>query len=359
MEGKQEEKLNGVVFEIDSKLTLPKENHPLIKDLKSWLSKNYGSKDNTLVFSSEHKEAIGNLEPGQSVFMNALYCAYDKHYPLTLSPDTIWINITSCISKHIQSNSETLRDKFVKFSGKQKIVLEKNHYVLPIEKNPITETIKEFSSEIKKLIPNDIYSAIVCDFSTTNETCSIASQVVLMDSVEKFFSYSFMTKCGIPSIRLEGNINDWISMKKKLETFVGIGIDWWIELIQFILDQFIDCFNGRINQKFWKNIYKVDGLSGGPRMSGWFLLFYLNNDVERVEKLKTFNKTSFKFEALKNYNGFQSNEFSQSMSKVPVTWNFYGTEIKLSYSAGIGIISQDQKTGAIKPEPCWMIFQEK
>ena len=55
------------------------------------------------------------------VFVSAVNIAYAQHYPLVLSPDTIWMCVTQGLSQHINTNAEKLRNMFVEHEGKKEI----------------------------------------------------------------------------------------------------------------------------------------------------------------------------------------------------------------------------------------------
>ena len=62
-------------------------------------------------------------------------------------------------------------------------------------------------------------------------------KVMLMASLQKYFSYVFGTRCGIPGVEMTGKEEDWIRLAektKKLEALLmpimeDIGLDkWWV-----------------------------------------------------------------------------------------------------------------------------------
>ena len=73
------------------------------------------------------------------------------------------------------------------------------------------------------------------DFSTSSPDQVISCQVMLMASLQKYFSYGFGTLCGIPGVEMTGSEEDWIRLSektKKLETLLmpimdEIGLGKW------------------------------------------------------------------------------------------------------------------------------------
>ena len=56
------------------------------------------------------------------------------------------------------------------------------------------------------------------DFTTTTPHQLISSQVMLMSSLQKYFSYSFGTLCGIPGVEMKGTFEDWEKLAEKLQS---------------------------------------------------------------------------------------------------------------------------------------------
>ena len=54
-------------------------------------------------------------------FIDTLDYAYRDHYPLTLSPDDVWMTLAQSFALHVDQNAEKLRKMFVAHEGKVKI----------------------------------------------------------------------------------------------------------------------------------------------------------------------------------------------------------------------------------------------
>ena len=90
--------------------------------------------------------------------------------------------------------------------------------------------------------------------------------------------------CGIPEIRITGEKEDWMNLKSKANHIAELIPDFsfWIISLNEILQHFIDVYDDKIDNKFWNDIYKVKGGSGGPFISGWIIgLFpYLKDNIK-------------------------------------------------------------------------------
>ena len=122
-------------------------------------------------------------------FVSAVNLAYAQHYPLVLSPDTIWMCVTQGLSQHINTNAEKLRNMFVEHEGKKEISVRRDDFVKGSPDNPWPEVFDEFSEQIRKHVGDKTHALLTPEFSTTGPTEKAAAQVVLMDSFKKYFSF--------------------------------------------------------------------------------------------------------------------------------------------------------------------------
>jgi hypothetical protein len=216
-------------------------------------------------------------QPGFHSLIAAAHLAYQHHYPLVLSPDAVWLTIAQGLANHVNNNAEKLRSHFVPHQGKVDIQVQRNDFVKGSPENPWAEVWPQFSAEIKKVIGPDSHALIVSDFSTTRPMERAASEVVLMDCVQSYFSYEFDTLCGIPEVTLQGTVEDWEKIHQRVGRFEQFDLKWWTDDLLQITGEFVAAAKGRTNTIFWKAIYKQEDESGGPYTAGWLvrLLPYL------------------------------------------------------------------------------------
>lgn len=191
-------------------------------------------------------------------FINAVHLAYKNHLPLIITPDMIWYLVSNGVSTFINLNSEQMRNRFVSHDGKKKISVRRDDFTFGSSMNKWNETISEFSSKINELTNFDVQSLFESSFSTTSPESKIVSKIVLMDSMQKYFEFEFVTLCGIPEIRLLGNKRDWITVKNKITQLRMLinELDVWLINVDTILDHFIGAFEDSVDQTFWNQIYK-------------------------------------------------------------------------------------------------------
>lgn len=288
-------------------------------------------------------------------FVEAIHHSFASHRPLIISPDHIWLLITQGFAAHVDNNAEKLRDKFVKHKGKMIIKVRRDDFIKGNKDNPWEEVFPEFCKQIGKQIGEKNEELITAKFTTTSIIDQAAFEITLMDSMDNYFSYLFLTLCGIPSITLEGKPEDWKSILKRIRQLEKYDLKWWTDELKPILKEFVNASEGRVNLNFWNSIYKENGESGGPYVTGWILKFfpYLSGENGKSSRLNSvFKKGKVKKVSV----GIGS--FPGGMSKAPFVWQYYEQKFNMEFLAGFIGISQDHKTKTIKPEIGWIIREK-
>lgn len=293
-------------------------------------------------------------------FVASLHYAYTKHYPITISPDMVWLMIAQGFAVHVNENAEELREQFVDFDGKKVININRPSFVKGRESNNWPGTFAEFSERIEENTGTDLLDLVTGDFSTTGPMEKAAFQVTLMDAMKSYFMYSVTTLCGIPEITLEGTPEDWASIERKAKELAQYDLEWWIDDLLPVLQQFTKASEGKVDKVFWESIYKSNRVgSGSSYITGWVLNFfpYLEQrgkmvSIRAIKKRLKDKKTEFRYRAT-------SSELPSGLSKADFLWNYYGTFYKMELVAGFVACYQDPKTFALRPEMSWAIVDKQ
>ena len=248
-------------------------------------------------FDTEKTSFFNN---GKKSLIHGLMVAYGNHYPITISPDMILLLFLQGYAKFMEKNSEKLRNIYVNFKGQKTLTVVRNGVTPETAKPEIWEgIITEFTQKIKENVGNEIISYLESDFTTTNPATLATSQMTIMSAMKNYFKYeAIMMVCGISSINLEGTLEDWEKIKKKLEFFSKneFGLNWWTKHLIPIIDKIIEtkiCYNKNKDidenlRKFWKDIIRVKrgGVYQPDVIDGWIVKFLPNISEERInEKL--------------------------------------------------------------------------
>lgn len=297
-------------------------------------------------------ELVANV--GNHSLIVAMHLAYGKHYPLVLSPDILWLTITQGLAQHIKKNAESLRHKFVSHQGKLRIKVVRDDFVKGSPDNPWPEVFAEFSERVREHI-GESHDLIVADFSTTGPVERAASEIVLLDAMQSYFNYDFLSICGIPSITLEGTVDDWESIATRAQALAEYDLDWWIDPLMPILRQFVNAAEGRVDRAFWASMYKDNKRPcSDPFISGWVLkLFpYLFDSDRRLTRNSWLEVESFR-------SGPERKEFPNMPSVAPFEWQYFDSTFAMEFIGGLIGVSQCNSTLAVRPEIGWAIRDTK
>jgi hypothetical protein len=306
-------------------------------------------------------------------FVMAVHTAYDKHYPLVLSPDHIWLLIAQGLARHINENAEALRGRFVRHQGKLDLKVRRDEFRPKDPNNDWPGVFTELSDQIKEHVGNrrDLF---LCNFSTTDFVARASSEVVLLGAMQQYFTYTVMSLCGIPSITLLGTTSDWKNIQQRVEALAEFDLQWWVDALRPIIAQFEAASRDEIDKGFWSEIYKLEGGSGGPYVSGWINTFfpYLGDSGNTRNKKflaaeappeppkgffqKLFSAKESKPAMSMPHHGPRVSEFPCGITQAPFKWKFLHHEQDMSFAAGFIGVSQDAD-GSIRPQLGWAVTE--
>ena len=312
--------------------------------------------------------------------------AYQKHYPLTISPDIAWLLICQGFANHINTNPEKYRSKFVGFEGKKTLTVERTISSLNSMKDFQWDSVfPDFTKQIASYTGKELIDNLTADFTTTTPKSLIASKITIMESTKEFFDYKLeVTGCGISEVTVEGSVKDWEKILKRLDYVGTFGLEWWTSKLNPVIQKIIDTKNGKVDKQFWMNMVKYHtltkyGLING--IDGWLLKFYpylISEKPTIVKKsknkggiddvsvasfpLKGANKNRpiylepSRFRVLKDLNYLPKElanvpfivELSDGRGGITKTYN-------MEFWAGFMGASQDTKTFNLKPEIGWAV----
>lgn len=305
-----------------------------------------------------HSRGLRPLLPGYfrsnlHGFMHAAVRAFADHHNLTISPDMIWLMIAQGFAYHINQDAEAFRTRFVAHSGKQQIVVIRDEFVRGFEGNDWEGVFSEFSQQIQGIVGEDKHSLIVQTFSTTGIVEQAAIEVSLMDAMQSCFDYRLITRCGIPYFNIEGEPSDWRKLRDAAARLEEYDLEWWIPTLLPLLDQFVAASEGIENPEFWGSFFKMEGMSGGPYISGHILQFfpYILDHNSRIVCNRFITGTEKDDWAT----GITTMETPCGFSVAPFTWEYYRTRRPMEFVAGFIGVTQDVETYALRPEIGWTV----
>jgi len=229
-------------------------------------------------------------------FFSTILTCYNNHWILRTSPDDWWNVIVKSVANAVDAarNEEQVRKIFVDHRGKKKIEV-----ILPGRLHKVDHSwlFDQFSRGIRSNIKTPGYVDLMeADFSTTGQNQLIASQMMVMSSVQKYSSFSMSTRCGIPGVEMRGTEQDWIKIitkTKKLEELLLpilgiIGLEEWFRKTIAMLNKLHDTFQGNPDTEWWSQILSFNKRYGSGARQSWsgWMIDLLN--AGRAETLEDF-----------------------------------------------------------------------
>ena len=316
--------------------------------------------------SAKSIQASWNAEemamPCNNGLVSAVLEAYNEHYNLVLRPDDFWTAIMIQFGFYVTGNSEALRDRLVSFEGKQQLVIVAGGTLMTADFGTIANRMVD--EQIAKNIKDpSIVEWVIPSFSTTTENDRIVSSVSLMASLQNFFDYKFVLRCGIPNVTLLGTPQDWEMLRAKVDRLLEFSIEGknhmevWHGWLAHICDNLVASANGSPSMDFWDKVAcHLGGGSGPSYISGWLSTFAVFNSKGEWQGEKT--KFEGKFGQPDVDTGFpviDTTDLPAGVTSVPVLVDDNGTEYDCFMFAGhIGYKTNEEKDTVI-PRTDWCI----
>jgi hypothetical protein len=300
--------------------------------------------------------------------IDAVHVAFSQHRPLTLSPDAVWLAIAQGFGHHVTANAETLRGRLVTHQGRRTLSATLADLTLA----QFEHGIADLSSQIREATDPVLHETLVCNFSTTTPAIRTASEVALMDTFSSYFDYRMRCICGIPTITIEGSLDDWQRIRARVEVLDTYGLEWWVSRLRPILDEFILTAEGHPTREFWKAIYKPQKAYGDEVVTGWITdLFPYLGDAPRRQRNHVFEEerhdwalpidqgvqTGGRMVRAPSSKGVRLKTFPSGLSSVPVKLTFNDRPDRdVELVAGFFAVKQ-HPDGALSPVIGWSVAE--
>jgi len=232
-------------------------------------------------------------------FFSAILACYNNHWVLRTSPDDWWNVIVRNVAQAVDTHGEkeSVKDFFVSHEEKKQITI-----IVPdrLDNVDYSWLFDQFSLGIRENIKTPGYVDVMqADFSTTTAEQRIASQIMIMSSVQKYFDFSFGTRCGIPGVEMRGTLQDWedlvskiTKLKRMLQPVMEeLGLQKWFTRTSTILDELLKTYKDKPDKKWWQSILSWNIANGSGERSwwdGWMVDFLRPNPEGRATQASDF-----------------------------------------------------------------------
>ena len=212
-----------------------------------------------MIQSSFQDGAAATFAPLSNGFVRTAIQAYNEHQHLKIKPEDIWLAILTQLSNYINAHAEELRGSFVAHEGKKELKIVYDHATR------FTVNWADFSYKIGTMIQDHVVDPELREwmmpaFSTTESHDVVVASIVMMASMQKYFSYCCMTCCGIPSVTLLGEKGDYKLILRRLDKLRNYGKEpnIFVDLLTPVLKRFIRSFEAPDADDvldFWNRIF--------------------------------------------------------------------------------------------------------
>lgn len=233
----------------------------------------------------------GHITAANNGFFWTAYEAYSSHHHLVIRPDDVWFAILTQLSFYINAHAEDLRSFFVAHSGQK-------HLHLDVIELDFAYVAKEMTHLIaKNVVDPELRGWVMPSFSTTTDNDKVVGAILFMGAMQKYFSYGVTVTCGIPSVTLLGEVDDWKDILNRIDKIDQLGSEptHFAGMLRPILNGMITSFQNPDSfetMEFWNTIvHKVSLDSGTDYLTGWLTAFGFWDEDGTAKRLsnKMFN----------------------------------------------------------------------
>ncbi|KAJ5585755.1 hypothetical protein VI817_008909 [Penicillium citrinum] len=218
-----------------------------------------------------------HISASQHGFVWAVFHAYSHHHHLTLRPEDIWFSILTQLSFFINAHAEELRSLFVAHEGKKKLHIKTTGTIHTVDFGALALQMTRLIEE--NIIDEELRTWIMPNFSTTTTSDTVVTAILMMGTLQKYFSYQISIDCGIPSVTLLGKKKDWEKLAKRLDKLYQLGDEpaRFAQLLRPVLNYFIVSFDNPSSPDvldFWSRCAHKESMgSGSDYLGGWVSVF--------------------------------------------------------------------------------------
>ncbi|KAI4209370.1 MAG: hypothetical protein LQ351_007702 [Letrouitia transgressa] len=236
----------------------------------------YGN-SNRLIQSSYQNLDAEHLYPSENAFIWVAIEAYCRHHHLSVRPEDVWFAILTQLSFYINAHAEELRSYFVAHEGRKALEVKEVGNIHTVDMGLLA---KRMGSLLAKNIRDpEWHEWVVPEYSTTTVNDECTASIIMMGTLQKYFSYKFTLCCGLPSVTILGTKDDWMEILKRLERLPQLGAEpeKFSQLLRPVILSFVQTFDSPDSlavKDFWLKIaHRSPGGSGPTYLSGWITAF--------------------------------------------------------------------------------------
>ncbi|KAK4118863.1 hypothetical protein N657DRAFT_684892 [Parathielavia appendiculata] len=302
--------------------------------------------DGTLEANGAKTANASDIFPSSDSFVRGAIQAWGEHLHLEIRPDEVWFTILTQLNFYMEAHAESVRDVFVRHAGQETILVEDLTW---------TAVLWRFKEEIQKRVKTPwLLDWIVPNFSTTTADDVMTANILMMGLMKAYFKYEGAIICGLPSVTLLGEKEDWEKLLARLGRLTEFGAepDEYRARLEPILRRFVRSFDEPDSneiQNFWSQIVFAESpmmCGAAPlELSGWITGFlFWSVEGERLKEFGRGGPTSLVLDKV-SYGWHDIRKLPVGYAKAPFTMHDFGNMERFPAYVAAGTLGKRMVSG--------------
>ncbi|KAF8151805.1 hypothetical protein B0H34DRAFT_141105 [Crassisporium funariophilum] len=285
------------------------------------------------------------------------------------SAATIWISEDAYKKYSVNAHAEELRSHFVKHEGKKELVVKAVGTRYTVD---FGDLARQMTGEIhKNVVDAKLKDWILPDFTTTTDSDTVISAVLMMATLKAYFDFKMSLMCGLPSVTLEGEKSDWENILSRLDKLEDFGPEptAWAAQLRAIISRFVKAFDGQPDIDFWSRVCHYHPQGSGPTyLSGWITAFCvwtnegkwqgppLSGPLRQITLMSRRQVPNLVLDGAQ-YAVIKKNDVPGGFCEVDVKLDDNGTEFDCMMVSGhLASLVEGEGRDTLRPLPSWFMF---
>jgi hypothetical protein len=286
---------------------------------------------------ARHRIPFPVAEPTWSLLLRAVHQSFAAHLPLSLSPDVLWCAVVHEVAVHVGLHAARYAGVFTDTPAHRQTIEVRDDSLLGPDPD-WSRSVRLVHEPLREKLGTDVTELFLPRFSTTTPEDESSALVSLMAVVSPYYEFEWLSLCGIPRIRLEGEAADWRLLADRVRE-LGTWFDDlkpWVRALGPVLEEVAATAAGApADMDFWGSLYKWRSQSGGPFVSGWITALFAHTQTPDGPRAKSGEDLRW------DGRRFQENAFPSHVSQLPFRWRRPDGTREMRFLAGVLGIDRD------------------
>ena len=303
------------------------------------------------------------LSLGTNPLLEAVHLAHTHHLPLTLSPAVVWNCILQGVGIHARvTNKPIVASKFTN--------IEKWSDTIPVDgydggvtfswENAVSDLSKAVAGRIREDYQDHLFPEL-SEMTLPQLTCWSAALSNPYPTQRKHLFTTGSRDGGVAEIGLEGLYEDWALLRDHVFQVlkdVHYDLDWWVDSLSPILEQFVVAADGEADPGFWSRIYKAVRAQGDrrdPFVHGWINVLFPYLETARGQFVV--NDWPYKLKTKRLWEAPTSLRFPSGLTSLPFCIMQGSKQYDFTFVSGLMGVGRDPHTRGMRPRLGWAVYQ--